>query len=188
MKPVTLLIIGAGSRGMGYARYAAQHPNLAQIVGVAEPREHYRSLMATTYGIPANQIFGDWREAAERERMADAVIIATQDVMHVEPAEAFLQKGYHTLLEKPMAPNADDCRRIFRAATALNGIFAVAHVLRYTPYTQRVKALIESGAIGEIVTIQHLEPVGYWHFAHSLWAWWGRLRFNEGVCRGSDRQ
>jgi predicted dehydrogenase len=44
----------------------------------------------------------------------------------------------------------------------------VCHVMRYTGYTQALKALVDSGAIGEIVSIQHLEPVGYWHQAHSF--------------------
>ena len=47
-------------------------------------------------------------------------------------------------------------------------IFAVCHVMRYTRYTQMLKQLLDSGAIGEVVSIQHLEPVGYWHQAHSF--------------------
>ncbi|MEW9547731.1 Gfo/Idh/MocA family oxidoreductase [Nonomuraea sp. NPDC050783] len=39
--------------------------------------------------------------------------------------------------------------------------------LRYTPYTRVLKALLDSGRVGEIVSIQHLEPVGWWHQAHS---------------------
>ncbi len=168
MKPVQYIIIGAGQRGTGYATYALEHPELAQVVGVAEPRDYYRSHLETVHSIPSGQVFRDWQDAAKRERFADAVIIATQDTMHVEPALAFLQKGYHVLLEKPMATNEADCRRIAEAARASGSIFAVAHVLRYTSYTQKLKALIESGVIGEVVSIQHLEPVGYWHFAHSF--------------------
>jgi predicted dehydrogenase len=44
---------------------------------------------------------------------------------------------------------------------------AICHVLRYTPATRLVRALIESGRIGELVAVQHLEPIGWWHFAHS---------------------
>jgi predicted dehydrogenase len=96
------------------------------------------------------------------------VIIATQDAFHLEPALAFAQKGYDILLEKPLAPDPESCQRIVDAALANSGIFAVAHVMRYTPYTQLLKALVQSGVIGEIVSIQHVEPVGYWHYAHSF--------------------
>jgi predicted dehydrogenase len=40
-------------------------------------------------------------------------------------------------------------------------------VLRYSPYNQAVKEVIDSGALGEIINIQHIEPVGSRHFAHS---------------------
>ena len=43
----------------------------------------------------------------------------------------------------------------------------VCHVLRYTPYTQTIKKLVDSGTLGKVINIQHLEPVGHYHYAHS---------------------
>lgn len=168
MHPVRLAVIGAGSRGTGYAAYAAAHPDQARVVAVAEPRPFYRDRLAREHRIPSERVFADWREAAAVPRLADAAIIATQDAMHVEPAEAFAGRGYHLLLEKPMAPDEDGCRRIHRAVIDAGILFAVCHVMRYTAYTRRLKALLEAGAIGDLVSIQHLEPVGYWHQAHSF--------------------
>ncbi|MEW6751752.1 MAG: Gfo/Idh/MocA family oxidoreductase [Candidatus Latescibacterota bacterium] len=165
---VTLLIVGAGSRGTGYAAYAHQHPDRARVVGVAEPRPFYRERLERTHQIPADHVFADWRQAAERPRFADAVVIATQDAMHVEPAETFAARGYHMLLEKPMAPDEEGCRRIHRAVTRAGILFAVCHVMRYTAYTQRLKGLLDAGVLGDLVSVQHLEPVGYWHQAHSF--------------------
>ena len=168
MKPVRLLIIGAGARGTSYSQYADEHPDLAQIVGVAEPRNFYRNRLAEQFRIPPENVFTDWKQAAQRQRLADGVIIATMDAMHVEPAEAFADKGYQILLEKPMAPTADHCRRIVEAAEKNDVLLAVCHVMRYTDYSQKLKELLDAGRAGEIVTIQHLEPVGYWHQAHSF--------------------
>jgi predicted dehydrogenase len=167
-KPVSLLIIGAGGRGKGYSTFAQEHPDRAQIVGVAEPRDEHRQLMVDTYHLPDENIFTDWRQAANRPKFADAVIIATQDTMHADPAIAFAQKGYAILLEKPMAPNPEDCKRIVQAVKQAGVLFAVCHVMRYTRYTQTLKKFIDSGAIGEVINLQHLEPVGYWHQAHSF--------------------
>lgn len=167
-KPVTAVIIGAGARGMTYARFAQEHPDRLQIVGVAEPRDWNRQTVASEYNLPAENVYSDWRALAERPRFADAVIIATQDAMHVEPAVAFARKGYAMLLEKPMAPTEEGCRQIVEAVKENGILFAVCHVLRYTRYTQMLKQVIESGAIGEVVSIQHFEPVGYWHQAHSF--------------------
>ena len=168
MPPVKLLIIGAGARGSGYAKYAKNFPEKAQIVGVAEPRDFYREQAVQQYNIPPENVFTDWQQAAARETFADAVIIATQDAMHLAPAVAFADKGYSILLEKPMAPNAEDCRKIVAAAVKNDILFAVCHVMRYTHYTQKLKEILDSGVIGEIVNVQHLEPVGYWHQAHSF--------------------
>ena len=46
-------------------------------------------------------------------------------------------------------------------------VAAVAHVLRYTPYTRLVRRLLDEGAVGEVVSVEHLEPVGFFHHAHS---------------------
>jgi len=168
MKKIELLVVGAGSRGTGYAEYALKHPEQAAIVGVAEPRSEYRNQLADQHHIPAKNHFIDWKELAEQPRLADAVIIATPDSEHTEPAIAFAKKGYHILLEKPMATSEQECKSITDAASESGIIFAVCHVLRYTAFTRKLKELLDGGLIGDIVSLQALEPVGYWHQAHSF--------------------
>lgn len=168
MSPITLLIVGAGSRGKAYARYALEHPEQVRVIGVAEPREFFRTRMAQEHTIDSENVVADWQEMVARPRFADAVVIATPDAQHRDPAVAFANQGYDILLEKPLAPDPESCQQIVDAVVANKSIFAVCHVLRYTRYTQRLKALITSGLIGDIVSIQHLEPVGYWHYAHSF--------------------
>jgi predicted dehydrogenase len=124
--------------------------------------------MAQTYGLPAENVVADWKELAARPRMADAVIITTQDAMHAAPAVAFAKLGYAILLEKPMAPTEAECQKIIDAVKKNGNLFAVCHVMRYTRYTQMLKVVVDSGKIGEVVSLQHLEPVGYWHQAHSF--------------------
>jgi len=167
-KPITAIVIGGGGRGMGYAQFAQVHPDRLRIVGVAEPKEWNRNKMAQTYGLAAENVVTDWKELASRPRMADAVIITTQDAMHADPAVAFAERGYAMLLEKPMAPSEAECQRIISAVKKNGILFAVCHVMRYTRYTQMLKAVVDAGKIGEVVSIQHLEPVGYWHQAHSF--------------------
>ena len=168
MKPVTAIIAGAGSRGQTYASFALQHPDRFQVVGIADPKEWIHTRFAETHHLPPEALFNDWRELAAQPKMADMVIISTQDAMHAEPAIAFAKKGYAILLEKPMAPNLADCERIYAAVKESGGLFGVCYVLRYTGYTKALKKLLDEGAVGEIVSIQHLEPVGFWHQAHSF--------------------
>jgi predicted dehydrogenase len=167
LKPIRLIIIGAGSRGSSFAQFAQQNSDQARVVGVAEPRPFYRQRVADQNRVLPAHTAADWSELADQPKFADAVIIATPDRYHAEPAVAFAEKGYAILLEKPMATNEADCRRIVKAVQLHQNIFAVFHDFRYMNYTRRLKEVITSGLIGDIVSIQHLEPVGYWHQAHS---------------------
>jgi len=169
MEPVRVLIIGAGSRGTTYAQYIREHPDDAIVVGVADPIEFRRNRIAEMFAVPEVNVWDDWIWIAGKGRLADAVIIATPDALHLEPAIVMAKKGYHILLEKPMAPNPDDCREIIQAIRERENIhFGVCHVMRYTQYTQVLKGVLDSGSIGQIVNVQHIEPVGYWHQAHSF--------------------
>ncbi|MCP9949199.1 Gfo/Idh/MocA family oxidoreductase [Actinomadura madurae] len=95
------------------------------------------------------------------------MIIATQDAEHAEPAIRFAGLGCHILLEKPMATSEADAQRIVEAVERAGVMLAVCHVLRYTAYTRALAGLIEDGRIGAPISVQHLEPVGWWHHAHS---------------------
>jgi predicted dehydrogenase len=165
MTPVRLLVVGAGQRGSTYARHAAAS-GAATIVGVAEADPVRRERFASAYGIKRENVFSDW--ASVGFRLADAAVIATQDRDHEGPAVKLAGLGYHLLLEKPMAPTFESAARIASAALEADVMLAVCHVLRYTGYTRRIKEILDSGAIGRLVSIQHLEPVGWWHHAHSF--------------------
>ncbi|MFC0180208.1 Gfo/Idh/MocA family protein [Thorsellia kenyensis] len=167
-KVVTVLVIGCGARGEIYSKYALAHPDLMKVVGVAEPREDYRIPFVQMHSIEKEAIFLDWKEAANKAKMADAVLICTQDNMHLEPAIAFARLGYHILLEKPMSPVETECETIVNEVIKNKVMFTVGHVLRYTTYTKKLKEILGTHIIGDVVSIQHLEPVGYWHQAHSF--------------------
>ena len=139
-----------------------------KVVGVAEPREFHRKKMVEEHAIDKSLVFKKWQDAARQPKMADAVLICTQDGMHEKPMDAFSKLGYHVLLEKPMAPTEKSCRRIVDMARETGVIFSVCHVMRYTAYTQKLKQMLDANLIGDIVNINHYEPVGYWHQAHSF--------------------
>ena len=164
---VSLLMVGAGARGATFADWARRHPSDARVVAVADPRAVRRDRLGDAHGVPAGRRFAGWREAAEAGRVADAAVIATLDRDHLEPALALAEQGYALLIEKPLAPSEAECVAIAEACERAGIVAAVAHVLRYTPYTRLVRRLLEAGAAGEIVHVEHLEPVGFWHQAHS---------------------
>ena len=166
-KPVTIMVIGAGGRGRAYARYAEKFPQSMKIVAVADLNPHRRKMMAKKHNIPAENQFGHFNDALSKPKFADAVVIATPDNLHYEPCMKALELGYDVLLEKPVAPTEKECRAIMKQAHKYNRIVAVCHVLRYAPYFVALKQVLDSGAIGDIVSIQHMEPIQYAHMAHS---------------------
>ncbi|KAF1390682.1 hypothetical protein PFLUV_G00060540 [Perca fluviatilis] len=166
--PVRVVVVGAGSRGEIYSQYASVHPDRVKVVGVADPRKFARTKLQQQHKIVDENIFEDWHSIVERERFADAVLICTPDRLHKEPAVAFAKKGYHILLEKPMATTVEDCTAIVEACTQSGVMLSVGHVLRYDPVIHKIKELIDARVIGDVMHIQHFEPVGFYHFAHSF--------------------
>jgi predicted dehydrogenase len=173
--PLTGVVIGAGNRGAeAYAPLLLAHPELGRIVGLAEPDPVRRAAFAERYEVPAEACFEGHEELLARPAMADFAIVATPDDRHVEPALGALERGYHVLLEKPMALNESDGRALVEASARAGRLLQVCHVLRYAPLYEALKELVDSGELGEIITIQHSENVSTWHYAHSF-------------CRGSWR-
>ena len=167
MKGISVIIIGCGGRGTVYARHILEMNDRVKVAAVAEPREFFRNRIGDMHHVPEDMRFSDWREILRREKLADAVIITTQDRMHLEPAVAFAERKYHILIEKPLAPDPAGCRRIVEAAEQNHVLLSVCHVLRYSNFTRTLKRLIDEGAVGKVMSVQHLEPVGHWRFAHS---------------------
>ena len=168
-KCMKVAIIGLGNRGrQTYAKVSLSHPDKMKIVAAADIDPQKLKLTAEEYHIPEEMCFASAEEFLKEEKLADAVIIATQDRQHVGHALLALEKGYHILLEKPVSPELSECVRLAEAAKKYDRRVVVCHVLRYTPIYQKVKALLDEGSIGEVVSITATENVGWFHQAHSF--------------------
>lgn len=166
--PVRLALIGAGDRGVNaYGRFCLDHPDKARLVAVAEPDLARREELGDRHHIPADARFGGWEDLLATTIDYDGLIIATPDAHHAEPAVAALDQGRHVLLEKPLATTEVQVRRLAVAAGESRGSLSVAHELRYAPFFASIKDSIEAGQVGEVVSIDLVENIGYWHFAHS---------------------
>ncbi|KIJ70217.1 hypothetical protein HYDPIDRAFT_78037 [Hydnomerulius pinastri MD-312] len=175
-EPITLAIIGCGQRGKSYAAFALNSPQSCKVVAIAEPRLKTRTLFAAAHTVDSTLVFNTWQDllkaSAETietvgKRLADAVVVAVQDQMHKEVVLAFAKQGYHILCEKPMATSLQECVEMEKAVKEAGIIFGMGHVLRYSPYSRALTEVVRSGQLGELVNAVHVEPVGYYHFAHS---------------------
>jgi predicted dehydrogenase len=166
-KPLTAITLGAGNRGNVYGNYALDFPDELDIVGVAEPIPLRNDRYTQKHQITAANRFNTWEDVFKRPKFADAVLITTPDNLHYGPCMAALQAGYDVLLEKPIAPTEQECRDILALARKTGRIVAVCHVLRYAPYFVKLREIMHSGLIGNVVSLQHLEPIGFTHMSHS---------------------
>ncbi|RPA85291.1 NAD(P)-binding protein [Ascobolus immersus RN42] len=183
-----ILVIGAGSRGNAYSmpiHYPAPGVDpIARIVGVAEPDAGKRRRFCEKYDVDPSDglVFEDWRDLVTGVGMekvlqgVDGIIVATLDDMHTEASPVFVLLAIrplnkHILTEKPLAPTLEECKQIHNAFNDPNMppvVFSIGHVLRYSPHNLLLKKLIcEDQILGELISIDHTEPVGWYHFAHS---------------------
>ena len=166
-RTITVAVLGAGNRGNVYARYSKSFPNAMKIVAVADINPERLKNFGDAYGIPAEARFKSADEFLAQPKMCDAVIVSTPDNVHYVPTMKALAAGYDVLLEKPMCQTEKECRDILAMSHKTGGIVAVCHVLRYAPYFLAMKAAIKAGMVGDVVSVQHLEPIQYAHMAHS---------------------
>jgi len=113
----------------------------------------------------------DWRELLT-EFEVDALLICTPHHLHTEPAIAALRAGKHVLVEKPMAPTVEECELMVAAAHKSDAVLMVAENYCYDPGLQKMKCLIEEGAIGQITGLRLLQanpdfypPPGHWRWS-----------------------
>lgn len=187
-----VLIIGAGSRGTTYARAIDQVTN-ASVVAVAEPVPFKRQELGKKFIWKDNeprpeQEFDDWRdfilyEQLRRKRQTageaveagvDTAFVCVLDTQHAEIIIALAPLKLHIMSEKPLATTLNDCLKIYASLlpaeqdSTPERIFGIGHVLRYSPHNIMLRSLLlEQRVIGDILSMEHTEPVGYWHFAHS---------------------
>ena len=167
MSKVRLAVIGCGSRAQTYCSLAAAMPEKYIIVAGADPVAKRVDKIKI---ISCNRDFLSFasdKDFLAKPQMADVVIIGTQDDYHYEPCISAMKKGYDIILEKPIADTVEKITEIERVAKENSRSIDVCYVLRYTPFYKKVKEIVESGILGDIVCLSATEGVEPWHQAHS---------------------
>ena len=166
---IKAVMIGAGQRGNDvYGKYALAHGDEVRFLAVAEPNPERRQRFATQHNISSENQFDTWEPLLERQPFGQAAFVCTQDHLHAEPTLAALRAGYDVLLEKPMAPTPEACRKLVATAEETGRQLHISHVLRFTRHFTKMREIIQSGDLGEVVSVSHRENVSWWHMAHSF--------------------
>ncbi|KAF2665472.1 NAD(P)-binding protein [Microthyrium microscopicum] len=193
-----ILFIGAGSQGHAYAApitrnglgtivgicepipYKRQEFGGRYIWGKRPPLAHEQFLLwedFINYELSRREAVkaGDIGEDDAQYKGVDAAFICVLDELHIKVVKALAPLGLHIMCEKPLATNLQDCVSIMSSVKrewqvlGRKTIFGIGHVLRYSPQNMMLRKLIrEDKVIGDVVSLEHTEPVGWWHMAHSF--------------------
>ena len=180
MKILTVVLIGAGSRGIIYTDLMAEMKDRYKVVAVADPIEARRNYVRDRHGLADNRCFRDWKDLLRLGKIADVALICTMDRQHFQPVVTAIGLHYDILLEKPVSSDPRECMQIAELAEQEKVKIVVCHVLRYAPFFMTIKDLIDQGRLGRIVSVNHEECVGNVHQSHSF------VRGNWGNSRRSS--
>ncbi|MEQ3549275.1 Gfo/Idh/MocA family oxidoreductase [Pseudonocardia nematodicida] len=146
-RPARIGLLGAGLIGTEHARTLARIDE-TELVAVADPSDAGRAL-AAELGVAHHD---DYR-ALLAAGGVDGVVAALPNRMHADAAVAAIEHGVAVLVEKPIAGTLDEARWITEAADRTGVPVLVGHQRRYAPDVVAAKALLDSGALGEIVSV-----------------------------------
>jgi len=168
VEKIRLAAIGCGARTNVYLSLVMKHHSDKFIItALADPIESRRELIAGFQPNSSIMHFNSADDFLSQGKIADAVLIATQDNDHYVPTLKALENGYDIILEKPISNNLNEVLILDRKAEELGRKILICHVLRYTPFYTKVREIIDEGLLGEIVSINAVEGVNAWHQTHS---------------------
>ena len=166
-KIVTVSIIGLGGRGgEAYGRYLITQKDKFKITHICDINAVRLNKYGELFEVTEENRFASEEEFFEK-KLSDVLFITTGDGLHIRMAKKALQLGYDIVMEKPISDKAEELRELAELARETGKKIMVCHVLRYTVMMRKLKEILNSGAIGKLISIDHTENVVYWHEAHS---------------------
>ncbi len=174
---IALGVIGCGGRVHTIVKgMLEKHPQI-RLVGTADvdplSLERFRPQLAEN-----GREFADYQDLLEQP--LDWVVVGSYNAQHAEHAVAALDAGFHVFCEKPLATNVDDCLAIRDAAKRSGKVFAFGLVLRYSRFYQKLKSMLDGGAVGRILSFEFNETLPYYHGAY-IHGNWRRFIANAGT-------
>ena len=136
----------------------------AQLVAVLSRDKSRGADFAQRHDIP--EVYDDLAVLL-RSPLVDAVIVATPDATHESQVIAAVQAGKHVLCEKPMTTTVAGCQRMAEVVRASGMTFAMGYTWRFNQGAQKIKAMIDAGAIGQVryarglLSTQAQDPAGW---------------------------
>lgn len=170
MNKVKLAIIGAGVRGRyTYGEFIKNNSDICEVVAVVENKIGRREKFKEIFNLFEDKVFEDINDFFEKEKMADAVIVCSNDKTHFSIAAAALEKGYDVLVEGPVANNLDKLVHLKNVCeNNKDKIFMAVMPFRYSNLFLNLRRIILSKEMGSLININYNSYIGYRKFVHNF--------------------
>jgi len=150
-KKLRVVLVGCGGISGGWFKSALANPAV-EMVGLVDVREEAARKRAAEFGL-TGAVIGTDLVAVLRQVQPDIVFDCTVPEAHATVATTALSHGCHVLSEKPLADSMANARRVLAAAQQAGKLFAVMQNRRYLKPIRRLRAFLDSGAIGPVTTV-----------------------------------
>lgn len=147
--PLGVAVVGAGYWGPNLVRNFRSSPRWDVVAVCDLDTERAAAVAGARSG---TLVTGSLEEVLGREDV-DAVAVATPARTHRAIAEAALRAGKHVLVEKPLADSVAAGSAMVEAAAQSGLVLMTDHTFCYTPAVQRIRELIATGSLGEILFV-----------------------------------
>jgi predicted dehydrogenase len=145
-EPVRIGVVGLGYWGPNLARNFDRIPS-ADLRWICDGRPESRERFAIQF--PDARVASDIDELLDDPEL-EAVAITTPVPTHAELALRVIAAGKHVFVEKPLAQSLEDAERVQQAAEETGVTLMVGHLLEYHPGLEKLKAIADSGDLGDI--------------------------------------
>ena len=155
MQRLNVCVIGAGDLGTQHIQAWQRVPD-AEVVAVCDLSPERAASAQQRFGIKG--VYSDYESALAHSNI-NAVSVCTPTCWHRAVSEAAMRRGYHALCEKPLAMTLEDGEAMLAAAEECTVKFALGFCKRFLPQIQRMRELVQGGAIGRPVTYRHVSAI-----------------------------
>jgi predicted dehydrogenase len=190
MAKVGIGIIGCGKRIRGVVQQVLNAANEEiEILALHDPAED--SIKATKEKFNNDAVVYDDYRALVKDPKIDWIFIGSWNCFHKEQTIAAFEAGKNVFCEKPLATNVNDCIAMFDAWKKSGKMFSIGFTLRYSPHYIKIKEIISSGRIGNIVSMEFNETLEFNHggYIHGDWRRktdWAGTHLLEKCCHDVD--
>ncbi|MEL7372317.1 MAG: Gfo/Idh/MocA family oxidoreductase [Myxococcota bacterium] len=171
-------IIGCGARMIDLlGPLLTQNAEHIHVAAVCDP--HPASIQAARDHLRRDVDVVATPTALARRSDVDWVAIGSWNSQHPDHVEAVVDAGKHLFCEKPLAIDAPGVRRIATCLRRHQGLFVYGLTLRFSPFYRAVRACLQHGDIGRIVSLEFNETLPPAHGGYIMRGW-RRQRVHAG--------